>query len=170
MTSAWEGRLVRLRAVEPGDWEAFMAFDRYSDDVRAGWKLHPPRSAEQRRRQAGDDTAQQDLDEITTHHADRPNGTFEYGVAVGRPHQRRGYAGDAIVLVLRYMFAERRFTKCNAEVFASSTGSAALHERLGFVREGCRRRNRYAAGRYEDVILFGMTIDEFAARYGLTLR
>lgn len=185
VTSAWEGRLVRLRAVEPGDWEAFIAFDQYSDDTRAAWFLPPPQSAERLRREVAEwSSAEQGPDEfrlviealagntvtgtINTHDVDQTNVTFQYGVSIGRPYQRRGYASEAVVLVMRFMFAERRFTKCNVEVFASNTGSAALHERLGFVREGCRRRSRYAAGRFEDVILFGMTIDEFAGRYGLT--
>jgi RimJ/RimL family protein N-acetyltransferase len=46
-TSAWVGERVRLRAKEPEDWEAFLAFEEDSDAVRSGWRLHPPRSAAQ---------------------------------------------------------------------------------------------------------------------------
>ena len=32
--NAWTGHLVRLRAVEPGDWERFAAFDQDSEGQR----------------------------------------------------------------------------------------------------------------------------------------
>lgn len=178
MTSAWMGERVRLRGAEPGDWEAFAAFDGFSDDQRNGWLVTPPRSAERARAWAKELAGQDpDLDEfrlviadahddtpvgmINTHHADRVNGTFAYGIAIGNPHQRRGYAREAVALLLRYMFGERRFQKCDIEVYASNEGSLGLHEAMGFVTEGRRRRSRYAAGRYEDVVLLGITAEEF---------
>ena len=181
MTSAWVGERVRLRGMEPEDWRAFMEFDQFSDDARNAWVLPPPRSAEGYRRWAAElATKDPDFDEfrlviegldqsapvgvILTHHVDRLNGTFEYGVAIGAPYQRRGYAAEAITLVLRYMFEERRFHKCDVHVFASNVGSVALHERLGFVQEGRRRQSRYAGGAYDDIVLFGMTRDEFDLR------
>ncbi|MEU0570476.1 GNAT family protein [Nonomuraea sp. NPDC005983] len=182
MTSVWVGERVRLRAVEPEDWEAFHSFEEYSDDVRNGHRLHPPRSAERARQWAAELAAQDpDLDEvrlaiaardgdsvvgmISTHGVDRHAGTFCYGIAVGSPHHRRGYAGEAVTLLFRYMFWERRFQKAEAWVYSSNAASLALHRRLGFVQEGVRRRSRFAAGRYDDEVLFGMTVEEFAARY-----
>ncbi|MEV0384198.1 hypothetical protein [Nonomuraea sp. NPDC050643] len=38
MTSLWVGERVRLRAREPEDWEAFLAFEEDSDAVRSGWR------------------------------------------------------------------------------------------------------------------------------------
>lgn len=185
MTSVWVGQRVRLRGIAPGDWQAFAAFDEYSDDVRSGWLLLPPRSAEATKRWAAELAAKDPATEvfqlviadlqddaaagmINTHHADLRSGTFSYGIAVGRPYQRRGFAGEAIVLLLRYMFAERRFQKCDIGVYGSNEGSLAMHQSLGFVVEGRRRRSHYAAGRYEDEVLLGMTVEEFDARHGLS--
>ncbi|MGN9838174.1 GNAT family N-acetyltransferase [Nonomuraea sp. H19] len=183
MTSAWVGERVRLRAREPEDWEAFHAFEEDSDAVRNGWRLHPPTSAAYAKKQSTEQAEEQlDLDEfslviatrdgdvpvgsINTHQVDRDHGTFLYGIAIGTPHHRKGYASDAIVLLLRYMFFERRFQKAEAWVYSSNEPSLALHRRLGFVEEGRRRRSRYANGRYDDEVLFGMTIEEFTERYG----
>jgi RimJ/RimL family protein N-acetyltransferase len=182
MRSAWVGERVRLRAVEPDDWEAFHAFEEDSDAVRNGWRLHPPSStAYAKKWAAAEAEREKDLDEfrlviatrddnapvgtVNTHGVAREHGTFAYGISVGTPHQRKGYAGDAIVILLRYMFFERRFQKAEAWVYASNDASLGLHRRLGFVEEGRRRRSHYHAGRYDDEVLFGMTIEEFTERY-----
>ncbi|MGN9782005.1 GNAT family N-acetyltransferase [Nonomuraea sp. ZG12] len=183
MTSIWVGERVRLRAIEPDEGEALLAFEEDTDAARNAFRIHPPRSAERARQWAAELAAKEpDPDEfrlviadrdgdtpvgvILTHTVDRHNGTFLYGISIGTPHHRKGYAGDAIVLLLRYMFQERAFQKADAKVYASNEASLALHRRLGFVEEGRRRRARFAAGRYEDEILFGMTTEEFTERYG----
>ncbi|MFB9208984.1 GNAT family N-acetyltransferase [Nonomuraea spiralis] len=182
MTSVWVGERVRLRAIEPEDWEAFLGFEEDSDAVRNGWRLHPPRSAAEAKKWATELAEQEsDMDQvrlvvaaaddgrpvgmINTHDVERMHGTFAYGISIGTPHHRKGYAGEAIVLLLRYMFAERRFQKAEAWVYSSNEPSLALHRRLGFVEEGRRRRSRFAAGRYDDEVLFGMTVEEFTALY-----
>ncbi|MEU8103412.1 GNAT family protein [Nonomuraea muscovyensis] len=184
MTSPWEGERVRLRAVEPDDWAALHSFSQEADIVRAGESIHPPRSAERARQWAGDLAARDaDPDEprlvvaardgdaplgmINAHQVDRLNGTFAYGVSLGSRHHRQGYGGEAVVLLLRYMFGERRFQKAEAWVYASNAPSLALHRRLGFVEEGRRRRSHYSGGRWDDEVLFGMTVEEFAGLHGL---
>ncbi|WP_206061521.1 GNAT family N-acetyltransferase [Nonomuraea basaltis] len=176
------GERVRLRAKEPEDWEAFRAFEEDSDAVRSGWRLHPPSSTAYAKKRATEQAEEPpDLDEfslviatkgddapvgsINTHQVDRVHGTFAYGISIGTPHHRKGYASDAIVVLLRYMFFERRFQKAEAWVYSSNDASLALHRRLGFVEEGRRRRSHYANGRYHDEILFGMTVEEFTERY-----
>lgn len=173
---------MRLRATEPEDWEAFQAFEENSDAVRNGWRLHPPTSAAHAKKRAAE-VAEEALDldtfrlviatkddnapvgALNTHSVDRDHGVFGYGISIGTPHHRKGYAGDAIVILLRYMFFERRFQKAEAWVYSSNEPSLALHRRLGFVEEGRRRRSRYANGRYDDEFLFGMMIEEFTERY-----
>jgi RimJ/RimL family protein N-acetyltransferase len=186
MGSIWQGERVRLRGIEPDDWEAFMRFDQESDDMRSGGMLFQPRSAEGYRRWAREqaekppdvrsddfDLAIESLAEkcvvglIGTHLSDRRAGTFGCGLGVGREFQRQGYASEAVVLLLRYMFAERRFQKCNVGVYAYNAASLGLFAKLGFVEEGRRRRAEFMGGRYHDEVLLGMTVEEFAAAYGL---
>lgn len=186
MGSIWEGERVRLRGIEPGDWESFMRFDQESEDVRSGGLLFQPRSAEGYRRWVAERAAQalqvgvDDFDlaieslsegclvgSIGTHQSDRLAGTFGFGLGVGRPHQRRGYASEAIVLLLRYMFGERRYQKANVGVYAYNTASLELHAKLGFVVEGRRRRAVFMGGRYHDEVLLGLTVEEFTAAHPL---
>lgn len=54
------------------------------------------------------------------------------------PHWRRGYASDAICIVLRYYFEELRYQKCTVSVYDFNESSLRLHEWLGFqVEAGC---------------------------------
>lgn len=182
MADSWQGRLVRLRAVEPGDWEAHFVWNQDSEMSRQLDYVWPPSSETRVRRWAEEASAKAgDSDEfafeiealkdrahvghIAVHHCDRRVGSFSYGVATLPNHQRRGYASEAILLVARYYFEELRYQKMNAQVYSFNTASLALHEKLGFVREGALRRMVYTGGRYYDSVAFGMTAEEFAARH-----
>src|SRR5205085_5515294 len=77
---------------------------------------------------------------VNAHHCDPRAGTFMYGLFVAREHRRRGYAAEAVLLVLKYYFAELRYQQCTVSVHANNEASIALHEKLGFRREGTLRR------------------------------
>ena len=179
----WEGGLVRLRAVEPADGTAVTEYLRDFEALLAGGGEVPfPASAESARRWSEEVAAKRSEDDqvhliiesldgdhvggIGTHHLNARNGTFSYGISVYRPYWRRGYAAEAVVLLLRHFFQERRYQKCNSVVFSFNDASIGLHERLGFVPEGRVRRAIYAHGSYHDEIFFGMTAEEFLDRHG----
>ena len=149
---------------------------------RAG-ALHPPRSkaayrqwAENNVETPDDDTfglAVESLSERRlvggpgTTGVDKNAGVFSYGITIGAGFQRCGYATEALILSLRYMFGELRFQKCDVEIYAYNTASLKLHEKLGFVDEGRRRRRQFFAGGYHDLVLMGMTVEEYAATHSL---
>jgi RimJ/RimL family protein N-acetyltransferase len=175
----WQGRQIRLRGVEPDDAEFFHTWNRDSDMARYVDRVWFPASREHQRRWAVRTSLQEpDADEflwaiedssgqlvgsINTHHCDRRTGTFEYGVAVRSEHQRKGYASEAITLVLRYLFDELRYQKVSVRIHSENLPSIRLHERLGFQLEGRLRRMAYGQGRYADELVFGLTIEEFHA-------
>jgi RimJ/RimL family protein N-acetyltransferase len=181
MTSVWVGERVRLRAVEPEDWESFQNFDQDSAGQRAADRIHPPWSAA-RLREWAEKAALKKVEQdqfqlaiesleggrfagtISTHWVDHRAGRFSYGIALDDGFRRRGYASEAVRLLLRFMFGERRFHKCEASVWAFNEPSLALHRSLGFTEEGRLRDHEFFAGRHHDVVLFGMTAAEFAAR------
>jgi len=100
---------------------------------------------------------------ISLHSPSLKNGTFGFGVNVDRQHRGNGYASEAVRILLRYCFHERRFQKCNSACIETNDASIALHRKLGFVEEGRRRRQYYLGGRFCDDILFGLTREEFDA-------
>ncbi len=98
---------------------------------------------------------------ISLHSRDAKNGTFGFGIVISREHRRKGYAEDAVRILLRYGFWERRYQKCNSACVHTNEASIRLHKKLGFVEEGRRRRNLFFNGRYHDDVLFGLTREEF---------
>ncbi|MDR0139570.1 GNAT family N-acetyltransferase [Metabacillus idriensis] len=45
---------------------------------------------------------------LNTDKCDPRNGTFSYGISLFREHWKKGYASDAIKVLLRYFFNELR--------------------------------------------------------------
>lgn len=101
---------------------------------------------------------------ISLHSRDQKNGTFSFGIVIDREHRRKGYAEDAVRIVLRYGFWERRYQKCNSACVHTNAASIKLHKTLGFVEEGRRRRQLFFNGEYYDDVLFGLTREEFDAQ------
>jgi RimJ/RimL family protein N-acetyltransferase len=101
---------------------------------------------------------------ISLHSGDEKNGVFSFGVVIDRPHRGKGYAEDAVRILLRYGFWERRYQKCDSACVHTNEAAAALHRKLGFVEEGRRRRRWFFNGESHDAILFGLTREEFDTR------
>lgn len=177
MSNVWQGKRVKLRAVEPDDWPQFFAWDEDTEYGRYTWQIPFPRSrevaqkwtAEQAQAAAENDdyrwvienTNGEMVGTINTHHCDRRVGTFEYGLAVGREHQRQGYAIEAIRLILAYYFNELHYQKVSVIIYDFNEASLALHQKLGFRHEGRMRRMGFTNGQFFDHVLLGLTREEF---------
>jgi RimJ/RimL family protein N-acetyltransferase len=178
----WQTNRIRLRQIEPEDWEIHYLWNMDSQAARDGYVLPFPESKARVREwaeQAAKKTAESDalflaielrqsgqlIGSISSHHCDPRVGEFMYGIAVRREHQRKGYASEAIILLLRYFFDELRYQKCTVDVHGWNEASVKLHEKLGFVREGQVRRSLFTEGKHYDRYIYGMTIEEFRERY-----
>ncbi len=177
MINYWEGRLVRLRPVAPGDAAAHHDFNSSMDydlvDMR-----YPPGSlsqveewAERKGREGFDDQnfsfQMEDLvtgelvGGIATHHCDQRTGVLSYGLHVFEQHRGKGYAQEAVCLVMRFYFQELRYQKANIGVYDHNEASKALHRKLGFIEEGRLRRTVFTRGEWWDLLWYGMTVEEF---------
>ncbi len=98
---------------------------------------------------------------------DERNGTFSIGIQIDRDHRGKGYGTRAVRILLKYAFFERRLNKFNDFVLEGNEPSAAMMRKLGCIQEGVRRQVIYTDGKYQDMILFGLTKDEFMEKEGL---
>lgn len=177
----WVGEKIRLRAVELRDIDSFFKagfeadtdLDRYCDEI------HFPQSKEKMRERIEnaikkeiendefwwiiEDKDGNAVGNINTFGCNKRVGTFRYGVGLEKSYWGKGYAKEAIKIVLRYYFRELRYQKVNAYVYSFNEKSLRLHESLGFQQEGRLRRMVYTNGDFYDEIYFGMTCEEFDA-------
>ena len=180
--SLWQGKLIRLRAIEPTDWETYFAWNFDDQQTRPLYFIPFPQSREAVRRWAEQESTQSLKDDnvrftiariednavvgdLGVHDADPRVGTFSYGINIKREEQRKGYASEAILLLLRYYFQERRYQKVTATVYSFNEASIRLHEHLGFQLEGRLRRMVYTDGAYHDQVLYGLTVEEFREKH-----
>jgi RimJ/RimL family protein N-acetyltransferase len=179
----WEGERVRLRAIEPNDAAFFFELKRDSERNRLLDFLSPPDSraalehwALERSRRAFEGDAFQWLIEtlagepvgsIVTHTCNPRNGTFSYALDITRAQRRRGYAREAVLMVLRYYFEELRYQKVHVATRSDNDATIALHRSLGFEHEGTQRRMVFQQGRYFDLLLFGLNAEALAASRAL---
>ena len=173
----WQGKLVRLRGVEPTDAEVFARWNLDSEMARELEFVWPPVSLARIRKDLEEkalhrlerdeffwmieDPTGSTVGQISTHRCNPRTGVFRYGVSVSREHRRRGYASEAVMLVLKCYFEELRYQKCLVGVHSNNAASVALHEKLGFKREGTLRRMVYTGGRYHDVYHYGLLKEEW---------
>jgi RimJ/RimL family protein N-acetyltransferase len=173
----WQGKKVRLRAIEPTDAEFFIKWNLDSERARNLDFVWPPVSEasvrdwveKQSKNKLQDDSYHWIIEDrygvpvgsIDTHSCNSRNGTFSYGIHIDPDYRGKGYAREAIFMVLRYYFEELRYQKVTVPVHSNNDTSIHLHERFGFREEGRHRRMLYRQGDYIDVLWYGMTIDEF---------
>ncbi|MFF2480976.1 GNAT family N-acetyltransferase [Paenibacillus sp. NPDC058071] len=173
----WSGNKVRLRAIVPADWERFHQNDFDSENARLYDMIYFPRSEEGTKNWAEQQSAKgpngdnimlaietlhgEIVGSICTHGCDMRHGTFKYGVAIFREHWRKGYASEAVKILINYFFGELRYQKVNGHVYAFNEGSIALHQHLGFVLEGRLRNMIFTKGQSFDEYVFGLTKSEY---------
>ncbi len=178
----WENDRIRLRGLEPADAETFYTWHNTDSEMARNLDFLWMPSSLAAVRSWIDGRIKQGVENdeiycvietisgdfvgmINSHHCDSRVGSFQYGVAIHRDHQRRGYAAEAICIFVRYFFEELRYQKVTVAVHGFNEASLRLHEALGFQLEGRLRRTLYTNGRYHDQLFYGMTKDEFKEKY-----
>jgi len=177
----WQGERIRLRALEPEDAEFLYEFNLDSNtqiNVDQIWfpiskNLQKQWAEETSKKYANHDAfffvivdrEGNVVGSINTHHCDAKVGEFKYGITIKNEYRRKGYASEAILLVLRVFFLEFRYQKVTVEIASFNEESIKLHEKLNFVKEGCIRNVYYTNGEYFNKMIYGMTKEEYLKYY-----
>lgn len=178
----WEGPRIRLRAMQKGDTDVWLGECRDSEAIRTlDYGIELPKSkvaAEKFFDEFGNfnGTDKRIMFTIETHKGavvggtnihsiDKKNGTFGTGTLIYRKHRGKGYAGEAKQMLLRYAFHEMRMQKYNVGCIETNAAEIQSLLKFGCKQEGRIRRAIYTGGRHYDELRFGMTREEFDARF-----
>lgn len=93
------------------------------------------------------------------------NRNAEFAVLVGdRRHWRKGVAFEAGTKLLHHGFYKLNLERIYCGTAAPNIGMRKLAERLGMLREGCRRNHLYLDGEWVDMLEYGILKKEFLIR------
>jgi RimJ/RimL family protein N-acetyltransferase len=88
-------------------------------------------------------------------------GTAEVGYSVAREHWGNGYATEAVALLTRYAFEERRLAKLYATVYAHNPASMRVLEKAGWHEEAVLEREAFRDGERVDCHRYAAFADEW---------
>lgn len=88
------------------------------------------------------------------------------GLALLPAARGRGIATAAMRALVEQLIRERGFHRVQLEVYAFNDRALAFFARVGFVREGVRRKAYWRDGRWVDGVLFGLVEEDLAAAPG----
>ena len=97
--------------------------------------------------------------------AAKPHQTMELGYWIAEPFWGKGYTAEACRAVLELVFAEYAPERMQARVIDGNHASARVLAKLGFREEGVLRRSLLRRGNFEDVRMYSLLRDEWAARH-----
>jgi len=173
----WTGAKIRLRSIEPEDEAFFYRWSLETETARnIAWLWFPISKASQQEWTKTESLKKGKNDEyffvietlegkpvgcISTNTVSRVDGSFRYGVGIIAEERRKGFAKEAIQIFLNYYFNELRYHKVNVAIYEFNESSIVLHEKLGFEQEGRLRQTKYTQGKHWDVMIYGMTCQEF---------
>ena len=96
----------------------------------------------------------------------REQGRAEVGYALRASHWGRGYAQEALRMVLGHAFDTLGLRRIEADIDPRNASSCKLVERMGFAREGLLRGRWCVAGEVSDSALYGLLAFEWRATEG----
>jgi RimJ/RimL family protein N-acetyltransferase len=91
-----------------------------------------------------------------------PNRAADLGIMIGEARfQGRGLGTEAMNLLLAYGFETLNLNRIGLRVYANNPRAIRCYEKCGFRREGVLREARWWAGRWWDVLQYGILAREW---------
>jgi RimJ/RimL family protein N-acetyltransferase len=178
----YEGRIVRLRALEPTDAErAFKWINdrevtqflmaRYPMSLAAerDWITNASKPSEFGEARFAIETKDEQvhIGMCGLHRATPEDRHCELGIMIGdKSYWNGGYGTDAMLTVLRFAFDQMNLHKVALGVFDFNERAQTVYRRCGFVEEGRAREEVFKNGRYIDVVRMSVLRREFEALHG----
>ncbi|ADI84692.2 GNAT family N-acetyltransferase [Geobacter sulfurreducens] len=106
---------------------------------------------------------QEPIGTMALYNIDPINLKAEYGRALiaSSAYRGKGYAKEALDLLLQYAFGALKLNRVQLEVFNDNSAAIKLYERCGFVKEGVQREAFYDGFKYRDVLMMSILKNEY---------
>jgi RimJ/RimL family protein N-acetyltransferase len=75
--------------------------------------------------------------------------------------RRRGYATEAIIIMVDYLFFSKTIERVQAKADPENTASCKVLEKAGFKREGILRKTFFSRGKWKDDCMFSILREEW---------
>ena len=111
-----------------------------------------------------DSTAGDFLGAATLHAFNRAHRRAEVGIWLARGAQGQGFATAALELVLGWAFEGLELMRLETSTAPDNRAAVRLASRLGFQGEGLLRKRYFERGKWLDVVLFGLLLEDWVAR------
>jgi RimJ/RimL family protein N-acetyltransferase len=176
----FRGKLVRLAAPQPDDWELKVRWYEDSEFLRLiDSEAVRPKSADELKADSEQHTRgpaifsfhvrtledDRFIGFINIHRIEWNNASGWLGMGIGdRDYWDRGYGSDALNLILNYAFNELNLYRLGLTVFEYNERAKHVYEKAGFVEEGVQRAALNRDGRRYDVTFMGLLAEEWRAR------
>jgi len=86
------------------------------------------------------------------------------GTIIGEfEHQHQGYATEAAIIMLRYIFEELNMHKCYGCCLEEHEATIKLLKKLYFTQDGILRENLFKGNTYKNMLLFSILRNEYEA-------
>lgn len=95
------------------------------------------------------------------------NRSAEYGSFIGaKEHQGKGYGTAAERMALEHAFMDLNLHRMYCTALADNARALHMDEKNGFKREGVMKDAAFKNGAYKDVVILGMTRQDFIDLHG----
>ena len=174
-----DGKLVRLRAMEPEDledalrwvndrevtlWLTSLRYPMALKDEQKWLDGAPANSFADGVRLAIETKDGKHIGGINLHRTNPEDRKAGLGIMIGeKDHWSNGYGTDAVLTLLKLAFDEMNLHRVWLQVFPDNERAIACYLKCGFREEGRLRQEVFQDGRYYDVIVMGVLNDEFGA-------
>lgn len=93
---------------------------------------------------------------------DYKNQNADVTIIIGEKDYRgKGYARQAVDMLLKYGFYELNLKKVYFKVLAYNTKAVKLYEKMGAKQEGILRKHHFSLGNFQDVIILSLFREDF---------
>lgn len=88
------------------------------------------------------------------------------GYWLGEPHWRKGYITEATERLIRFAFNNVKLRRINIDHIVSNRGSERVIEKVGFTKEGIKRKYARvkATGKWHDLVSYGLLKEDWKRR------